>query len=130
MLFFSFLLSSGSHGLLHALKSTSVCLRSLSSRRKSSSMSYASVGLDILESLDIRTDFSLKVSLKLEALNYLSDLRLLVWIDILGSLAKFYASVSQDLVSSWSTNTVKRCKGDFKTFIFWDCDTEYTHWMG
>lgn len=102
---------------------SAVCLRTLSACREVLDVASAAVCLDVLQSLDVLLNFSLKIAFRLEAFDLAADLVLLVRSKFRSLHAHIKSELLDDLLCTWASNTIYGSKRNFETLVFWEGDT-------
>lgn len=118
------LATTATHGTANVTAyGSAVCLRALSARWKVSDVTDTSVRLDVLQSLDVLLNLSLKISFRLEAFDLATNLILLLGSEFRRLRSHVQAQLLYDLLCPRTPYAIDGGKRNFKALVFWECDT-------
>ena len=119
---------AGTHRLTDvAADGARIGLGALAANRKALHVADTAVCADILEALNVGSDFTLEVTLNLEGLAELANLVLLFGGEVLCFGAVVEACLIEDLLRTSAADTENCGKSYFETLVVGDGDTLNTH---
>ena len=83
-------------------------------------MTDTSVASDFLQSLDIQSDFTTKITFNCHCfINYSTDFLNIIICQVSDTNVRIYTCLSKNFVSACSADTIDIGKADFDTFVSW-----------
>ena len=115
--------ATATHGDALAALGAGIGLGALATGRQTAAMAEASVGADVLQSLDVPGDLALEVSFHLKLGNRVSDFLLLFGGQFFSFGVQIDFTVLEDGAAQLPTNAVHVSEADFDSFSFGESDS-------